>query len=165
MSSQYGQRTPICSKRWWFETTWKNIVQRHDPSMVSDNKVFKFWYSCNFKKIVCYMFLSCFCHVFYKLLLNFPIYFPFPNIFYIMSCLWCYFFFQLHITSFYSFIIYISNTLIFCYPLSFVTHGLYGFDKKKYHVITMFQKFQNLFIKFFFHIPRTCSRWFFESIQ
>ncbi len=36
-------------------------------------------------------------------------------------------------------------------------HGLYGFDKKIYHVVTMFQKFRNMFIikKIMFqgHVP------------
>jgi hypothetical protein len=34
---------------------------------------------------------------------------------------------------------------------------------KFYHVVTMFQRFQNMF--FFFHIPRACSRLIFGSIQ
>jgi hypothetical protein len=90
--------------------------------MVSDNKVsisimfcvmFRGFLSFDIPIVSKNMFLSCFYHVSYKFILVFPIYVPLKNIFYIMSCLWHYFPFQLCVTSFYNFFFYVFNTLIF----------------------------------------------------
>jgi hypothetical protein len=103
-------------------------------------------------------------YVSYKILLVFPIYVCLENKFCIMSCLWHYFVYQFCVTSLYIFFFYVSNTLIFFYPLNFMKHGLYGFDKKNYRVVTMFQRFRNMFIKKN-HIIGAYFRWLFKSIQ
>ncbi len=93
------------------------------------------------------MFCTCLCHVLYKFLSNFPICVPSENKLYIMSCLWRYFLFQLHITSFYNFISYVSNTLIFCYLSSFMRHDSYGFDRKFTMLLPCFRSFETCLLE------------------
>jgi hypothetical protein len=128
MFPQYGQQTPTCSKRWWFKTTWKNTIHRHDLNMVSKSKVsisimfrVMFWRFLSFdipivSKI---LFPTCFHHVSYMFLLFFPISIPLENKFCITSLqrLCHYFLFQLYITSFYNFFFYVSNILNLLLPV------------------------------------------------
>jgi hypothetical protein len=57
----------------------------------------------------------------------------------------CNFFSQLCIISLYIFFFYVSNTLIFCYLLSFMRHGLYGFDKEFTMLLPCFRGFKTCF--------------------
>jgi hypothetical protein len=146
--------------RWWFKITWKNIVHKHDLNMVLKSKVsisimfcVMFWtfLNLNISAILKNIFFTCFYHVFYILLLVFPISFPPECKFCIMS-LWhlCYYFlFKLCITSFYNFFFYVSNILIFCYPSSFMKHDLYCFDKNFTMLLPCFRGFETRLLIFF----------------
>jgi hypothetical protein len=81
-------------------------------------------------------------HVLYNVFLTFMLLLPFSASY----------------NSFYNFFFYVSNTLIFCYPLSFVGHGLYGFDKKFTMLLPCFTGYEPCLLKKKYHILRVCSR-------
>ncbi len=93
------------------------------------------------------MFLTCLCHVFLQVFISFSNLFSFGKHILYHVMFMALFLFQLHVTSFYNFIFYVSNILIFCYPSNFVRHGLYGFDKKLTMLLPCFKGFETYLLK------------------